>query len=376
MTALMHSFIPAMLVFAILATGCTSLPRAPVAALGPAVIPDISKARLTSREIDRLFRGERSRAPLTILALSGGGADGSYGAGFLAGWTRSGQRPEFDMVTGSSVGALIAPFAYLGPRYDPILKQMFTTGMTDNLLRIAGLDAIVGSSIYASSPLRDLIARFADESLVDAVAARHREGKLLIIATTDVDRQSTTLWNMGEIAASTSPGRIELFRDVLAASAALPGIFPPVFIKVRNGNDTYAEMHVDGGVTSNVIPVPEALLVSSDLAARSRLFVIINGKLGAAPAHTPDYALPIVVRSFQTAVKANTRSTMIATYDFCRRNGWEFHATAIDARLPTPTAVATFDRKYMQALYEFGEAKGATGRGFERSLENRALFGL
>lgn len=360
----------------LLSAGCTSLPRAPLTSQHANVIPDIPKARLTAPESQRLFQGRTSRTPLTILALSGGGADGAYGAGFLAGWTETGQRPDFDVVTGSSVGALIAPFAFLGPRYDFKLRQAMTTGLADDLLQIAGVDAIIGASVYESGPLRDLIARYADDALIDAVAARHHEGKRLIIATTNVDTQSTTLWNMGEIAASNSLQRRDLFRNVLAASAAIPGIFPPVLIEVRSGGQAFVEMHVDGGVSSNVTPVPEVLLTSSSRTVKARLFVIINGKLSNDPAYTMDHTLPIVVRSFQTAVKANTRNTMIATYGFCQRNGWEFNATAVDASIPTPRGVANFDQKYMEGLYAFGRAKGASGTGFEQSLENRQMFGF
>jgi len=366
----MRSLLLVTVASSVLLTGCASLPRAPISSQNQTVIPNIPKARLTTQEITRLFQA--SRKPLAILALSGGGADGSYGAGFLAGWSQTGKRPDFDVVTGSSVGALIAPFAFLGAQHDATLKTMFTTGMANDLLQIAGADAIIGSSVYESGPLRELILRFADDTLIEAVAARHRQGKVLIIATTNIDRQSTTLWNMGEIAASTSPRRQDLFRNVLAASAAIPGIFPPVLIEVESGGQAYSEMHVDGGVSSNVTPVPEAVLVTSDSSARSRLFVIINGKLNADPAYTADYTLPIVVRSFQTAVKANTRNTMIATYAFCRRNNWEFNATSVDPGVPTPPGLVTFDRKYMKTLYEFGLAKAAGGRGFERSLTTAA----
>lgn len=363
------------LVTALFAAGCTSMPRAPLNSPQASVIQDIPGARVTPLESQRLFQGS-GRRPLQILALSGGGADGAYGAGFLAGWAQTGQRPEFDIVTGSSVGALIAPFAFLGPEYDPALKQAMTAGLADDLLQWAGADAIIGASVYESAPLRDLIARYADDALIEAVAVRHRAGKRLFVATTNVDTQSTTLWNMGEIAASNSQQRHDLFRRILAASAAIPGIFPPVLIEVRTGGKDYVEMHVDGGVSSNVTPVPEVLLTSSRKIPKSRLFVIINGKLGGDPAYTTDHTLPIVIRSFQTAVKANTRNTMIATYGFCQRNGWECSATAVDPSISSPRGVANFDQKYMEALYKFGSEKGASGSWFNLSLHKDGMIGF
>jgi hypothetical protein len=176
---------------------------------------------------------------------------------------------------------------------------------------------------------------------------------------------------MGEIAASASPGRSELFRSVLAASAAIPGIFPPAFINVQADGNGYVEMHVDGGVTSNILAVPENILTAHamSLPARSRVFVIVNGKLSPDPALTSDLLLPIVARSFQTSVKANTRNAIIATYDFCRRNNWEFNVTAIDAGKITNGGTINFDTEYMKELYAYGLAKAASGRGFQSNLD-------
>jgi predicted acylesterase/phospholipase RssA len=362
-----------LIVLAILALpGCASLPRAPFGAEDRVHIPQIPLARISQTEGHRLFAGSKAKAaPLTILALSGGGADGSYGAGFLRGWSESGQRPNFDVVTGSSVGALIAPFAFLGSGYDSQLEGIFTSGVTDDLMRITVVNAVIGSSAFKAGPIKELISRYADDKLVDAVAARHRKGKILIIATTNLDTQKTTLWNMGEIAISNSPDRYELFRNVLAASAAIPGIFPPVLIPVESGGLMYSEMHVDGGVTSNILAVPESVLTAhaSSLPARSRVYLIVNGKLSPDASYTADLTLPIVARSFQTSVKANTRNAMIATYDFCRRNNWDFNATAIDASRPTTGDPTDFNPRYMKDLYAYGRRKGASGGGFQTTLD-------
>ena len=357
---------------AILLSGCASLPRAPVASIDRAHVPGIPHARISAADGYRVFARARSQArPLTILALSGGGANGSYGAGFLKGWTASGKRPGFDVVTGASVGSLIAPFAFLGSDYDRDLEAIFTSGVTEDLLRVAGVNAIIGSAVFKAEPLRKLIAKYADDRLVDAVAVRHRQGKLLIIATTNLDAQRTTLWNMGEIASSDAPGRYELFRNVLAASAAIPGIFPPAFINVQADGNSYFEMHVDGGVTSNVLAVPEDILVSatSSLSSGSRVYVIINGKLAPDAVQTVDATLPIVARAFQTSVKANTRNAMIATYDFCRRNNWQFYATAIDSGKAIESGPIDFDTDQMKELYAYGFAKGVSGRGFQTNLD-------
>lgn len=356
---------------ALVLSACASLPRAPLIAGARATIPQIPLARISPEYGYRIFAGSRRGAPpLTILALSGGGADGSYGAGFLKGWSDSGLRPDFDIVTGSSVGALIAPFAFLGPAYDGRLEAIFTSGATENLMRIAGINAVVGSGVFKAGPMKDLISKYADNGIIDAVGARYRKGKILIVATTNLDTQATTLWNMGEIANSDSPGRYELFRNVLAASAAIPGIFPPALIAVESGGNMYSEMHVDGGVTSNILAVPESVLTAhaGSLATKSRVFVIVNGKLSPDASYTSDLTLPIVARSFQTSVKANTRNAMIATYDFCKRNNWDFKATAIDADKLTTSDPINFDTDYMKELYAYGRTKGGSASGFQSNL--------
>jgi hypothetical protein len=156
--------------------GCASLPRAPLGSVDRAYVADIPRARITAEDGYRAFaRSKTASRPLTILALSGGGADGSYGAGFLKGWSESGLRPDFDVVTGSSVGSLIAPFAFLGPDYDRDLEAIFTSGVAEDLLHVAVIDAVVGSGIFKSGPMTDLIAKYADTRLVDAVAAPQGE---------------------------------------------------------------------------------------------------------------------------------------------------------------------------------------------------------
>ena len=81
-------------------------------------------ARLVAREVQEKSlqpAQESLRAalspdkPVQVLALSGGGQWGAFGAGFLKGWTRHGDRPAaFQVVTGTSTGSLQATFAFLG----------------------------------------------------------------------------------------------------------------------------------------------------------------------------------------------------------------------------------------------------------------------
>src|SRR5438128_1503583 len=253
-----------------------------------AVIPGIPGARIWADDpaIATVRRSVVSRVPAkqpVVLALSGGGADGAFGAGLLAGWSARGTRPQFTFVTGASAGALIAPFAFLGPRYDEALRSVFASGEMANLLQFEGLGGLFGTSLFKTAPLRDLIARHVDAGMLEAIAREYRAGRRLYVVTTNLDAQRTAIWDMGKIADSRDPGALELFRNVLTASSSIPGVFSPVLIEVEAQGRHFAEMHVDGGVTTNVLIVPDAVLASGTALfppdARPKVYVVINGKL-------------------------------------------------------------------------------------------------
>jgi hypothetical protein len=189
------------------------------------------------------------------LALSGGGANGAFGAGFLNGWTTSGQRPVFKIVTGVSTGALMAPFAFLGTAYDDALREFYTTTDTRNIFRRLSIlpQLIAGEALADTGPLQALIAQHVDETFLRNVADAHRRGRRLYVGTADLDAQRFIVWNMGLIAASGRPEAVELFRKVMLASASIPVAFPPVFFDVEAGGRRYDEMHVDGSVGTRVL---------------------------------------------------------------------------------------------------------------------------
>ena len=200
--------------------------------------------------------------------------------------------------------------------------------------------------------------------MLEAIAREYRAGRRLYVVTTNLDAQRTAIWDMGKIADSRDPGALDLFRNVLTASASIPGVFSPVLIEVEAQGRHFAEMHVDGGVTTNVLIVPDAVLASGTALfapdARPKVYVVMNGKL------SPDFevvrasTLPIVTRSFETSVRANTRSTLLASYQFAKNRNWEFNVAAIDPDYPKPAGI-TFDAIYMQQLFEYGYQRGARG---------------
>ncbi len=186
--------------------------------------------------------------PAIFLAVSGGGDNGAFGAGLLNGWTAAGTRPEFKLVTGISTGALIAPFAFLGPAYDDELREFYTSVTPADILKMRSFLAVITSDAVAdNAPLWKLVEKQVDRAVLDAIAAEYQKGRLLLVATVDLDARQAVLWNMTKIAASQDPKALDLFRSVMIASAAIPGTFPPVMIDVEANGERYQEMHVDGG---------------------------------------------------------------------------------------------------------------------------------
>lgn len=364
-------------VFCVLSiAACASIQRIPYTQQEQAVatVPGIPDARVWADDPALAGRSPalanlETRQP-TVLALSGGGADGAFGAGLLNGWTARGNRPQFTVVTGASAGALIAPFAFLGASHDEPLKNVFYSGEMENFLQFEGVRGLFGSGLFKAGPLRELIAKYVGPDMLEMIAREHRAGRRLYVVTTNLDAQRTAIWNMGGIAASGDPKALELFRSVMEASASIPGVFPPVLIDVEGDGKRFAEMHVDGGITANVLVVPEALLLASKPVLSSRIrpkfYVILNGKLGPNFEVVKPNTLPIAIRSFATSVRANTRNTLLATYEFIKRRGWELNLAAIDDSVPAPEKIG-FDTAYMRSLFDYGYQRGADGQMWQPS---------
>lgn len=329
-------------------------------------LPNVGKMA-TARSAD-----SRSRPVVEYLAISGGAGDGAYGAGFLAGWTERGDRPTFEVVTGVSAGAIIAPFAFLGPRYDARLKEIWTRYKTDDIATPQIFSGILGGPALAdTSPLKTLIDKYVDREMIDAVAQEYRAGRVLLVGTTNIDAQRPVFWNLGEIAASPHPSALELFRQVILASASIPGAFPPVRIRVVAGSKTHEEMHVDGGTTRQVFiaPAQMSLKAFDGMYARPplrRIYIIKNGKL------TPEYepvspsTISISARSLFTLTKAQAIGDINRIWAIAQRDGAEFNLTSIPAGF-TQQAKEPFDQPYMQALYRRGQEEGRSGKGWTKT---------
>ncbi len=300
------------------------------------------------------------------LAISGGGADGAFGAGLLNGWSESGNRPEFTIVTGISTGGLTAPFAFLGPAYDQKLKEIYTSYSTaDLLIKRDIFDIVRNDAITNTDPLRDLIAEVVDEEMMHAIAAEYRKGRALMIGTTNIDAARPVMWNIGRIANSGEPGALDLIHDVMLASAAIPFAFPPVTIEVEADGKRYEEMHVDGGVTSQVFLYPLGLdwrRVEQRLNVQGRpnLFVIRNAHLNIDWETVDRRIIPIVERTISSLIRTQGIGDLLRLYLGSVRDGLNFHVASIPEDFGH-RATEPFDRDYMVKLYERGRTMAARG---------------
>ncbi|OBX19571.1 hypothetical protein A9995_07445 [Erythrobacter sp. QSSC1-22B] len=303
----------------------------------------------------------QSSRPGAYLALSGGSDDGAYAAGFLKGWSGTGKRPEFTIVSGVSTGALIAPFAFLGPEYDDRLRGFYTGVTRKDIYRQRGVFGLLTEpSIADTAPLAQLIARNIDEPLLEAIALEHREGRRLLVQTTNLDAARGVVWDMGAIANSTNPRRLELFRNVLLASASIPGLFAPVMIEVSEGEQSFREMHVDGSATAGFLAIPESIISrggSEGRPTRDQMFVILNGRLRPEFKLVEPATFAIISRALATVLSAHDRATLLNVQNFARDNGIAFRFSSIGPEFEVETE-EQFSQSYMNELFEYGLGRG------------------
>ncbi|MBB6226001.1 putative acylesterase/phospholipase RssA [Polymorphobacter multimanifer] len=293
-----------------------------------------------------------------VLVLSGGGSVGAFGAGVLVGWTEAGTRPNFDVVTGISTGALMATLAFLGSSRDADLIRAYTSLTSKDIYKRRGVIGFARkASVFDRSPLEAMIEQMVDDRLLDQVAAEHRKGRRLFVGTTDLDNGVATVWDMGRIAISSSPQRAALYRKVLAASAAIPGAFSPVYIKQGDGPPT---MHVDGGLK-------QAMLFRSYMidpkGSNENVWAVVNGHVSYTGNRTLSgtNSGSILGRSVSEMLRTITYREVERIYTMSRNAGVKFNVAYLrdDAVEPNPII---FDPVSMQSLFDEGKALGKTGR--------------
>jgi predicted acylesterase/phospholipase RssA len=316
--------------------------------------------------------GENRARLVTYLALSGGGSDGAFGAGLLAGWSKSGKRPNFEVVTGVSAGALIAPFAFLGSDYDGAMREVWTRYSTKEIApqRLTGF--LGAPSLSDTTPLKRILMSCLDDRFLARIAAEYMKGRMLLVVTTNLDAQRPVVWNLGEIASSSSPNARALIADVLLASSAVPGLFPPVNIAVREpGGRTYEELHADGGITREVFVAPAQLSFRSfdqfyAEPPQRRIFIIKNGKTDPEHEAVKANTLSIIERALLTMIKNHHLGDIYRIFRMAKDDDVDFNVVGVpnDFRVRAREA---FDTHYLAKLFDVGFRQGEEGGRWQKS---------
>lgn len=324
----------------------------------------------SNEEIRERYSGIYGRKH-TYLAISGGGANGAFAAGLLLGWTESGERPEFTAVTGISAGALVAPFAFLGPEYDDVLKNVSSELTADDVYDERRLIRGLRSDAMASTePLQALIARHVDEEVMEKIAAAHREGRTLNIGTANLDSMRPVIWRIGAIANSGHPRALELIRKILLASASIPVAFPPVLIDVTVDGERYDELHVDGGAASQVFLYPigvdyDHVLEKLNVPGRPKVYIIRNSRLDPIYARVENKLFPIAGRSLDSIVRTQGIGDLYRIFIQTCRDGLDFNLAYIPEDF-TEMPNEEFDTEYMQKLYLMAFRRAKEGYSWEK----------
>jgi hypothetical protein len=355
----------AILLSFVLLSACATISRPENGLAAPGSALHMVDPRLTAdaMEADFTHRMQTATEPFRLLSLSGGGANGAFGAGVIVGWTETGKRPEFSIVTGVSTGALAAPFAFLGPEWNERLKVAYTRGGAEGLLSWRHLSFLVSPSLYSARQLKDLVYQNITPDLLRAVAVEHAKGRRLLVATTNLDTQETTIWDMGLLATQGDAPALALFCKILLASSSIPGVFPPVFI-IASGSDgrLVQQMHVDGGVNAPFLAVPEDLVLWTSPHSPppgSTVYILINGVLERETSITPGSFRGILIRTLSSAGNASNRVHIASNAAFAARNGMDVELSVIPRG--TPGGTLNFSTEAMSASFEAGRQRALAG---------------
>ena len=322
---------------------------------------ELSKEAIASHFKELAWRKSKGETgplpPVNYLSISGGGDNGAFGAGLLNGWTKSGTRPEFKLVTGVSTGALIAPFAFLGPKYDERIKDFYTNTKPQDISVPRGLLTILMSDSLANNePLANKLKKEITQQLLNEIAIEYRKGRLLFIGTSNLDSRRGVIWNMTKIAASNHPDALTLFRSIMRASTSIPGAFPPVMIDVEVDKNKHQEMHVDGGVVAQVFIYPPSLKLNTlsdeyNIQRERNLYVLRNSRLDPDWANTDRRLMSIAERAVSSLINSQGIGDLYRIYLTTMRDNMSYNLAYIP---PTFDKVhlEQFDTEYMRALFK------------------------
>ena len=330
--------------------------------------PDVRQAAVAEQQARARAGATGPLSPANFLALSGGGDNGAFAAGLLNGWTAAGNRPEFKLVTGISTGALIAPFAFVGgAKYDQALRDFYTGVTSKDVLEERNLlAALTDDAMADNAPLRRLVDRVMTAELMQEIAAEHAKGRVLLIGTTNLDARRGVIWNLTKIAASGHPNSLQLIRDLMVASAAIPGGFPPMMIDVEVDGRRHQEMHVDGGASAQVFVYPtsldvQALSAEAGIVRDRSLYLIRNSKLTPGWSEVERRTLSIAGHAVASLITQQGVGDLYRIYAIAQRDRVDFNLAFIPSGFDAPHP-QEFDADYMRALYKVGYDLATQGK--------------
>lgn len=319
-----------------------------------------------------LTRAKFLNREINILAISGGGANGAYGAGVLCGWSEAGTRPQFDIVTGVSTGALTAPAAFIGPSYDSVIREIYTNISDADIAKQNFIDFLFEGrpSLLDTQPLREVLKGAVTKKLIDDVAAAHAKGRRLYIVTANLDAKRLVVWDMGAIASYGTPEALELFRNVMLASAAIPVAFPPIMFDVEARGRMYDEMHVDGSVGTQIFGSLIIFTYDEIKTKKTNAYVLRNGKLADEPEAVSPKVWNIAQAAFSMFIMWQSygdiyRFSTLAKYDRIR-----FYFTCIPYEFNEPRT-GEFDLSYMRKLFYRGYRLANSGGAWTSEVGDR-----
>ncbi|MGR5175003.1 patatin-like phospholipase family protein [Vibrio mediterranei] len=335
-----------------------------------------------SEQPDFLMGNDQSPNPisvsgdrLNILALSGGGANGAFGAGIINGLYDAGELPEYSIITGVSAGALIAPFVFVGGEHIHTLRDtMLQLNDREVLGKKNFLNTIFKDGITNGKSLIKLMEAIYSDDMIEQIAKQHRNGKRLFIGTTHFDSGKQVTWNLGEIAASKLPNRNQLIRQVLAASSSIPGVFPPQFINVEYKGKALEELHVDGGLTFQMFFDPanfnySELSQSMGLTKNPTVHVIRNGTLTPNYTRVKDTGVDLLTRTVGKLTLEQTRGDLYRMLYMSELNDYDISFTYIDTSFRGhKQSKKMFDANYMLNLYNYGYRKATSHNLWQKDV--------
>lgn len=389
-TPFLHPLTPVLLLL-VIATGCSGGPkraeRSMTQLLAARAADDVQRQAERQSMIDRLLTHAKAeqdaaaasgnpttRPTIDILVISGGGDWGAFGAGVLKGWGRAPgptSRPTFDVVTGVSTGALIAPFAYLGDNASIERVVTLYRNPRSDWAKPRGTLYFwpTNPSFYALPGLEREVKKAVDMPTLQRLVDTSAQGRILLVNTTNVDFGDMHAWDIpaeAKRSLDSGDGGAHV-RKILLASAGVPAAFPSRVI----GDSLY----VDGAITGNILYGGRVRDDSSfwafwqqrfpnDPVPTFRYWVIFNNQLRFPPQITqprwPAIVSRATIMSTQNATVNSIRHLFaLAEIAKLKRNAnVEVRVISVpDAWIPPNPRV--FDKDVMNSLADLGEQLGA-----------------